>query len=214
MGKKISEEERISCHARQLLIRYGIVAREIARREHGIIPWSLLSIELQRMELRGEIRRGFFVQGLSGMQYALPNAMEELEKISTIAPVSNPPLVINSCDPANPYGLGIDVIFDKDGAPLRIVRASANFFVMIDGTPILWIENFGARISTNTSAGGERINVSFAAFTSHMQIHYHNQYGLTIEFIDDVRPSQSSWVGVLQSLGFFRDKVQTMRLEW
>ena len=80
MGEHLNGDECARRQAVQLLDRYGIVARELYRREE-LLPWALIASALQRMELRGEIRRGYFVEGLSGMQFALPAAVEELRRL-------------------------------------------------------------------------------------------------------------------------------------
>ena len=106
MGEPPGEHDRASGQAGLLLERYGIVAREFHRRE-DLLPWGLIAPELTRMELKGEIRRGYFVEGLSGMQFALPRAVEELRKIRSEG--YRPGVVLlNACDPANPYGPGVD----------------------------------------------------------------------------------------------------------
>ena len=64
--------------ARQWLERYGIVSREMWRRERPAVGWRAIYRELKRLEFRGEVRRGYFVRGLSGAQFALPEAVEML----------------------------------------------------------------------------------------------------------------------------------------
>jgi ATP-dependent Lhr-like helicase len=73
LGEPLSPEDRAAYQAEQLLDRYGIVARELCKRE-DILPWSLLAAHLQRMEMQGKIRRGYFIEGLSGMQFAHPSS--------------------------------------------------------------------------------------------------------------------------------------------
>ena len=58
--------ERVAQQARQLLARYGVVTHERLADEIGAWDWSLISQQLQRLEMRGEVRRGYFVQGLPG----------------------------------------------------------------------------------------------------------------------------------------------------
>ena len=64
-------------HARQLLARYGVVFRELTAREE-IPPWRDLLLVYRRLEARGEIRGGRFVDGFVGEQFALPEAVEAL----------------------------------------------------------------------------------------------------------------------------------------
>ncbi len=64
--------------ARRLLERWGVVFRDVARRETLAPPWRELLVALRRMEARGEIRGGRFVAGYVGEQFALPDAIEAL----------------------------------------------------------------------------------------------------------------------------------------
>ena len=106
LGAVLADEERAELIARQWLERYGIVSRDWWRRERPPVPWRSIYHELKRMELRGEVRRGYFVQGLGGAQFALPNAVEALRtaKDDPEAPM----IVMSASDPANPYSLNLD----------------------------------------------------------------------------------------------------------
>ena len=64
--------------ARQLLRRYGVVFRDLLARESLMQSWRDLLMEYRRMELQGEIRGGRFVNGFTGEQFALPEALESL----------------------------------------------------------------------------------------------------------------------------------------
>ena len=82
LGPALTPEERIARRVDILLGRYGILAREFCRRDE-VAQWAAIIGELQRREMRGEIRRGYFVQGLSGMQFALPGAVEHVRRVRT-----------------------------------------------------------------------------------------------------------------------------------
>ncbi len=75
-----SDAERIDADAfaRRLLLRWGVVFRDIVARETLAPPWRELLVALRRMEARGEIRGGRFVAGYVGEQFALPEAIEAL----------------------------------------------------------------------------------------------------------------------------------------
>jgi ATP-dependent Lhr-like helicase len=64
----------------QLLKRYGLITREVVGREE--IPWSEIYPVCDWLESIGRIRRGYFVTGLSGIQYVLPDALERLREVS------------------------------------------------------------------------------------------------------------------------------------
>jgi len=67
--------------ARQLLQRWGVVFRDLARRETLAPPWRDLLVELRRMEARGEIRGGRFAAAFLGEQFALPEALDLLRAV-------------------------------------------------------------------------------------------------------------------------------------
>jgi ATP-dependent Lhr-like helicase len=75
--------------ARQLLLRCGVVVRDIACQETLTPPWRDLLVELRRMEARGEIRGGRFVEGYLGEQFALPEALDLLRALRRKAAVAS-----------------------------------------------------------------------------------------------------------------------------
>jgi ATP-dependent Lhr-like helicase len=92
--------------ATQWLERYGVVTRDWWRRERPPIPWRSIYRELRRMEMRGDVRRGYFVQGLAGAQFALPSAVEQLRGAAT-AIEEDQLSVIAASDPANVWALPV-----------------------------------------------------------------------------------------------------------
>ncbi len=232
LGQPLSIVEKARRQTEQLLLRYGIVARELAKRETSMMPWSVIAFELQRMEMRGEIRRGYFVEGLSGMQFALPEAhtlLQSLREQTASTPgieqrlasgvttglppsppfQSGPCIVINACDPALPYGQGIET-----PGGLRISRSPQNFCALINGTPLVWFDQFGGRILTVPDSSDEHIQDAIARFVAHLrQLPHRDRTSITVEYCNDERPSASPMEPLLRSAGFYRDKVQTMRLD-
>jgi ATP-dependent Lhr-like helicase len=67
--------------ARRLLLRWGVVFRDLLARERGLPPWRALLAALRRLEARGEIRGGRFVDGFVGEQFALPEAVDALRSV-------------------------------------------------------------------------------------------------------------------------------------
>ena len=65
------------------------------------MPWRAIYRELRRMELRGDVRRGYFVRGLAGAQFALPAAVEQLRASATASNDDHELVVIAASDPAN-----------------------------------------------------------------------------------------------------------------
>jgi ATP-dependent Lhr-like helicase len=90
--------------ARVLLRRYGIVFRKLLEKEEGLPSWRELLYVYRRLEARGEIRGGRFVQGFAGEQFALPEAVLLLKDIRK-QPNTGELTVINAADPLNLTGL-------------------------------------------------------------------------------------------------------------
>jgi ATP-dependent Lhr-like helicase len=80
-GAKINADERLQRFARQLLIRWGVLLRDLLVREVLAPPWRDLLPVLRRMEARGEVRGGRFVSGFTGEQFARPEALDLLRTI-------------------------------------------------------------------------------------------------------------------------------------
>ncbi|MET0151254.1 MAG: DEAD/DEAH box helicase [Candidatus Binatia bacterium] len=90
--------------ARMLLRRYGILLRELLARERNSPPWRTLLPALRRMEARGEVRGGRFVDGLVGEQFALPEAVEAL-RATRRRHASGEIVLVAAADPLNLVGL-------------------------------------------------------------------------------------------------------------
>jgi len=97
-------DETIEVQARSLLRRYGIVSRRLLAREVNATLWRSLVRAYRRLEWRGEIRGGRFVNGLSGEQFALPEAVAELREVRRTPP-DRALVVISAADPLNLAGI-------------------------------------------------------------------------------------------------------------
>ncbi len=101
---QMPREEIVEAWARQLLLRYGVLFRDLMAREDCAPAWYELRPVLRRMEARGEVHGGRFVSGVSGEQYALPEAVESLRHIRESKP--QPQVVyISAVDPLNLIGI-------------------------------------------------------------------------------------------------------------
>jgi ATP-dependent Lhr-like helicase len=162
-GRELPFEERIVRQARQLLQCYGIVTRQSLEGDAGgDWDWRALYPQFQMMEMRGEVRRGYFVQGLPGVQFALPEAVERLRKWTRPdAPGAEEPglsgtaglVLLNACDPANLFGPALPAGeeapegADGDPDPARFARIPANYVVLLRGRPVLTLETGGERVT-------------------------------------------------------------------
>jgi ATP-dependent Lhr-like helicase len=126
-GQGPSREEAIELQAWTLLRRYGVVFRRLLARETNAAMWRELTRVYRRLEARGEIRGGRFVTGMSGEQFALPDAVERLREIRRTAPDGRP-VVISAADPLNLTGIVT--------AGERVRTAVRTRIVYRDGVPI------------------------------------------------------------------------------
>ena len=119
--------------AAALLDRYGVLTRETVALDPWAPPWRDLAPWLARAELRGELRRGYFVEGLSGVQYASAEAADELARLAAAPDAATaPPVLISTLDPANLYGSGAPLDIELlEGGTARLPRSPANFLVLI-----------------------------------------------------------------------------------
>ncbi len=172
MGKEISDDERAERQARLLLTRYGILVKEWYRREQGLLPWHQLFQVLKRLEWQGEVRRGYFIAGLSGVQFALPAAVELLEKVqSETASPSQQALLVSTADPALPFGGAVDWdLTDVKDNKIQVTRGSSNHLIFIHGQPVLYSENFGGRLWRLTHIPEASLDSCIQIFKSWLQL--------------------------------------------
>jgi ATP-dependent helicase Lhr and Lhr-like helicase len=97
-------EAAVEGYARVLLRRYGIMSRRLMAREPYAVPWRELLQVYRRLEARGDVRGGRFVSGLSGEQFALPEAVELARQIRRTKPCGDL-ISISAADPLNLAGL-------------------------------------------------------------------------------------------------------------
>ncbi|MFY9742734.1 MAG: DEAD/DEAH box helicase, partial [Candidatus Sulfotelmatobacter sp.] len=87
-----------------LLRRYGIVIRDVLARESNLPPWRELLMAFRRLEDRGEIRGGRFVDGFLGEQFALPVAVESVRAMRKLDSAQGT-VTLSAADPLNLVGI-------------------------------------------------------------------------------------------------------------
>jgi hypothetical protein len=141
------------------------------------------------------------------MQYAVPSAVDLLRR-DRVRPVSDEALLLNACDPINPYGPGVNIPF-ADG---RVTRVPSTFIACVGGAPVLLIELNGTRLFTApdasdralASAVRQLVDLTRRPPATRPFRHIHvEQCNGTKPALDPLRP-------LLEELGFVRAG-QTMR---
>lgn len=132
-------EDDAEAVARTLLRRYGVVSRRLVDGEGQLPPWRNLLAVLRRLEARGEVRGGRFVDGLSGEQYALPAAVTRLRSIrrserggALLAVAAVDPLGLPGLLPveARVPALVANRVLYRDGEALAALEAGAPRFLV------------------------------------------------------------------------------------
>ena len=132
---------RLRAQAELMLERYGVVTRETVLAEGVPGGFSSLYGELSNLEILGTARRGYFVEGLGGAQFALAGAVERLRAMPN---VEDEYMILAATDPAQPYGASLAWPKREEGR--RPARAPGAFVLLRDGNPIVYVERGGKGI--------------------------------------------------------------------
>jgi ATP-dependent Lhr-like helicase len=149
MGSGIDElHARRRVRAELLLERYGVITREQVLAEGVAGGFSTVYGALTELETLGVCRRGYFVEGLGGAQFALPGAVERLRAgRSDREPAT---LVLAAVDPAQPYGAVLPWP-RREGQARRPARVAGAYVVFVEHDPVLYLERGARGIVTLTS---------------------------------------------------------------
>jgi ATP-dependent Lhr-like helicase len=145
--------ERLHAEAMTLLQRHGVLTREAVVGEGWPGGFAGLYPVLRAMEEAGKARRGYFVDGLGGSQFALPGAVDRL-RASRDAPRTV--VALAATDPANPYGAALPWPAG-DAEAGRMARAAGAFVVLDAGELRLYLERGGRSLLTRGAAGVEHV---------------------------------------------------------
>jgi ATP-dependent Lhr-like helicase len=135
----VNDQSLTEAVAWALLKRYGVVFKRLLEREGMSLPWRVLLRFYHRLEARGEIRGGRFVAGISGEQFALPEAIGMLRAIRR-AGAQDSLISVSAADPLNLVGIIIpgpritahtsNRILYQDGAPIASFESSETHFLV------------------------------------------------------------------------------------
>jgi ATP-dependent Lhr-like helicase len=123
-----------------LLDRYGLVSKEIVELEKGLFKWSDVYNYLKSNEFLTGIKRGFYVEGLSGIQFARDRELEAI-RLKDGGTKEDCFTVLCSCDPANPY----KELFNRLNNG-RMPKNQGTAVVFKDGSPVLLVKEYGSCI--------------------------------------------------------------------
>jgi len=130
-GPRVTPMLNTELFAKSLLHRYGVVFKRLLARETGTPSWRELLMVYRRLEARGEIRGGRFVSGMSGEQFALPEAVGQLRAIRRLEPAGQL-VALSAADPLNLTG----IITPGE----RVTGITRNRILFRDGVPVVALE--------------------------------------------------------------------------
>ena len=146
--------------AELLLERHGVVTRDGVRAEGIPGGYAPVYHELRKLETLGVCRRGYFVEGLGGAQFALPGAVERLRE----RPEEETALVLAAADPAQPHG-GALPWPKRSGA--RAARVAGAYVVLLGGEAALFVERGGRSLVPLRDPEEEWLRAALAALVGH-----------------------------------------------
>jgi ATP-dependent Lhr-like helicase len=203
--------QRLRAQAELLLERYGILTRELVRAEGVPGGFAALYPELCRLETLGVARRGYFVEGMGGAQFALAGAVERLraQREDGAHPAC---LVLAAADPAQPYGAALPWPGQRDAAlgerqtrqtarpsPARVPGASV---VLVDAEPALYLERGGRALRVLDGGPQEvRVERALAALAEHARAG-RLPARIALERVDGEPVLGSCWEAALERAGF------------
>ncbi len=197
--------ERLTALVTQLLLRHGVITREVARAEGVAGGFSAIYPVLRAMEESGKIRRGYFIEGLGAAQFARPGAEDRLRVAPD--PEALPGArtrMLAATDPANPHGAGlpwprIEGARGPSERPMRAVGASVLLFdgqlVAFVGRSVQALLGFLPDDEPRRSQAAQGIAETLAASADPLQ-------GLTIATVDGEEPGLSPLAPALRRAGF------------
>jgi ATP-dependent helicase Lhr and Lhr-like helicase len=216
---------RLRALAELLLERHGILTRELVLAEGVPGGFAALYPELCRLETLGIARRGYFVEGLGGAQFALPGAVERVRAQRLSEPERSRALVLAATDPAQPYGAALpwrrspgsrrqelsaaepQRSAEADGAsslrpsrssPARVAGASV---VLVGGQPVLYLERGGRGLRVLVDSDDDCVQQALEALAAHARAG-RLPARFALERVDGEPVLGSRWEAALERAGF------------
>ena len=208
LGPERSPTERALARATMLVARHGIVSRDVLATEQIEGGFAPIGRVLRELEEAGKVRRGYFVEGTGGAQFAAPGAVDRLR--AARQPERAAPVVLAATDPAQPYGAVLPWPHrspDKGGAR-RVAGATV---VLVDGAAVLFVERGGRRWIT-FAAADDPATFEIAAQALGRIARERRGKMLRVESIDGEAARETKYAAALRAVDF-RSDVRGLVLE-
>jgi ATP-dependent Lhr-like helicase len=187
VGSGANPTERLHSEAGVLLQRHGVLTREAVVAEGWPGGFASLYPVLRAMEESGRIRRGYFVEGLGGSQFALAGAVDRLRSLRDSG---GGIVALAATDPANAYGVALQWP-DSNG---RMGRAAGAYCVIDDGRLVLYLERGGRSLLSHGEVTAEHLHALIPLATASGKVE--------LQKVDGVPVMESSLNGLLREAGF------------
>jgi ATP-dependent Lhr-like helicase len=186
---RLDLEELNKDRARVLLDRYGVLFRQLLERELPTLSWKGLFRTLRILELSGEIKGGYFFEGINGLQFISTKALETLWQGSPTDYI----YWMNATDPASPCGLGL-----KGYALPNRVRTT---HLVFEGTELVLVsQRTGKEIRIFKEPDEPDLPKYFGFISSMLTREAQPRRTVKIEQINGVPAAQSPYRAVLERL--------------
>jgi ATP-dependent Lhr-like helicase len=183
--------------AELLLERQGIVTRDGVRAEGIQGGYGAVYGELRALETLGLCRRGYFVEGLGGAQFALGGAVERLRELRPQEGEEAEPLVLAAADPAQPYGAALPWPKEAGGRAARVAGAQV---VLLGGEPALFVERGGKSIVSLREPDESWLRPALAALVERVKARKGKR--LAVERFDGEPVGETDLMPLLLEAGF------------
>jgi ATP-dependent Lhr-like helicase len=185
--------------AELLLERQGIVTRDGVRGEGVPGGYGAVYRELRALETLGTCRRGYFVEGLGGAQFALGGAVERLRELRPREGDEAEPLVLAAADPAQPYGAALPWP-KRSGA--RAARVAGAHVVLLGGEAALFVERGGRSLVPLRDPEEDWLRVALAALVAQVKLGSAGKKRLAVERFDGEPVAETMVMPLLLEAGF------------
>jgi ATP-dependent Lhr-like helicase len=190
----------VTAHARAvaLLERHGVLTRGAVAAERLPGGFGAVYPVLRAMEETGQCRRGYFIEGLGGAQFALAGAVDRMRGLVQDSPERA--VVLPAADPAQPYGAALPWP-TREGFDVahRPGRKAGALVVLVDGALVLYVER-GGRTLLSWSSDTEVLGSAAAALA--VAVREGALGRVTVERADGGGVHDSPLATALESAGF------------
>jgi ATP-dependent Lhr-like helicase len=144
--RDVNTTRRLHATTERLLERYGVVTRGAVSAERVPGGFAAVYPVLSALEDADRCRRGHFVEGLGGAQFALSGAVDRMRALSDTSSSERNTLVVAATDPANPYGAALPWPDRDQGGGHRPGRKAGAVVVLVNGHLVFYVEKGGRRL--------------------------------------------------------------------